>query len=65
MVGVKKPLKYVSCKRQKLHLVETGLGVEFAEGGDDERLGRPLGFQIGSVRRHRFWVGQRAHLASD
>ena len=49
----------------QLNLIETGLGVEFAEGGDDQRLRRPLGFQVGSVRRHRFWIGQWAHLGSD
>ncbi len=43
-------------------LVETALGVELAEGGDDERLGRPLRLHVGPVRRHRFRVRQRANL---
>ncbi len=44
------------------YLVETTLGVELAEGGDDERLGRPLRLHVGPVRRHRFRVRQRANL---
>ena len=46
----------------QLHLVETRLGVEFAEGGDNQRLWRSLGFQVWSVGRHRFWIWQRANL---
>ncbi len=47
------------------YLVETALGVELAEGGDDERLGRPLRLHVGPVRRHRFRVRQRANLNNN
>jgi hypothetical protein len=47
------------------YLVETTLGVELAEGGDDERLGRPLRLHVGPVRRHRFRVRQRANLNNN
>ena len=43
-------------------LIEAGLGVQLAEGGDDERLGRPLRLHVGPVRRHRLRVRQRADL---
>ena len=49
----------------QLNLIETGLGVEFAERGDNQRLGRPLRFQIWSVGRHWFWIWQRANLNED
>ena len=44
------------------HLVETGLGVQFTEGGDDQGLGGSLGFQVWPVGRHRLGVWQWAHL---
>jgi hypothetical protein len=47
------------------YLVETALGVELAEGGDDERLGRSLRLHVGPVRRHRFRVRQRANLNNN
>ncbi len=46
-------------------LIETTLRVELAEGGDDERLGRPLRLHVGPVRRHRFRVRQRANLNNN
>ena len=44
------------------HLVETGLGVEFAERGDDQRLGRSLCLEVRSVGWNGLWVRQWAHL---
>ena len=44
------------------NLVEAGLGVELAERGDNERLGRPLGLHVGPVGRHRLRVRQRTNL---
>ena len=44
------------------HLVETGLGVEFAERGDDQWLGRALRLEVRSVGRNGLWVWQWAHL---
>ena len=43
-------------------MVEAGLGVEFAQGGDDQRLRRPLCLQVGPVRWHWFRIRQRANL---
>ena len=44
------------------HLVEARLCVQFAEGGDDERLRRAFRLHVGPVGRHRLWVGQRTYL---
>ena len=44
------------------HLVETGLGVEFAERGDDQWLGRALRLEVRAVGRNGLWVWQWAHL---
>ena len=44
------------------HLVETGLGVEFAERRDDQRLGWALCLEVRAVGRNGLWVWQRADL---
>ena len=47
------------------HLVEAGLCVQLAEGGDDEGLGRALGLEVWPVGRHGLGVGQGTDLGEE
>ena len=48
-------LDILACCPGDRDLVEAGLGVQFAQGGDDQWLGWPLGLHVGPVGRH--WLG--------